>query len=92
MMVKIHVKLGAAGKLTKLQNNMYLKNNEDIKNLFTKNRNDIVTTDIFQLRISYLINHSHDFNIANDNSSTPSAATPHYLRIRVLIDRLNGRH
>ena len=51
MLVDIHVKCVAAGKLTKLQNNMYLKFNEDIKNLFTQYRNDIATTDI--LRISY---------------------------------------
>ena len=74
MLVEIHVKLEAAGKLTELQNNIYLKNNEDIKNLFTQYRNDVFTTDIFLLRISYLINHLHDFNIANDNSSTGSAS------------------
>ena len=74
MLVEIHVKLVAAGKLTKLQNNIYIKNNEDIKHLFSQYRNDIVTTDIFLLRISYLINPSHEFNIANDNSSTDSAS------------------
>ena len=43
MLVEIHVKLVAAGKLTKLQNNIYIKNNEDIKHLFSQYRNDIVT-------------------------------------------------
>ena len=74
MLVEIHVKLVAAGKLTKLQNNIYIKNNEDIKHLFSQYRNDIVTTDIFQLCISYLINPSCEFIIANDNSNTDSAS------------------
>ena len=74
MLVEIHVKLVAAGKLTTLQNNIYIQNNEDIKHLFSQYRNDIVTTDIFLLRISYLINPSHEFNIDNDNSSTDSAS------------------
>ena len=73
MLVEIHVKLVAAGKLTKLQNNIYIKNNEDIKHLFSQYINDIVTTNIFLLRISYLINPLHEFNIANDNSSSNSA-------------------
>ena len=74
MLVEIHVKLVAAGKLTKLQNNIYITNNEDIKHLFSQYRNDIVTTDIFLLRSSYLINPSHEFNIDNDNRSTDSAS------------------
>ena len=57
ILVEVHVQFVATEKLTELQNNMYLKNNEDIKHLFSEYTNDIVTTDIFLLRISYLINH-----------------------------------